>query len=64
MKKTEKKKLVLAKETLRTLGMELGRVAGGASDDMQGCIPYTADHTCTCTESCNCTSPSARFVCR
>jgi hypothetical protein len=50
MKKTVKK-LVLAKETLRTLDMELDRVAGG--------VTTTSDQCTGATEVC----PTGQFAC-
>lgn len=60
--KKRAKKLVLAKETLRSLELELERIVGGMSE--VGCA-YTNEATCGCASAdCTATSPSNRVVCR
>lgn len=55
------RKLVLSKETLRSLDVELRQIVGGETDF--GCI-ISNRISCGCTDTCTGTSPSVRVVCR
>jgi len=51
MKKKQAKKLVLAKETVRSLNVRRGQIAGGTTTATDECA-YTFDHTCGQTNTC------------
>ncbi len=62
-KKTTAKKLVLAKETLRSLDSALRQVVGGTETELTCAI--SNQQTCGClTDTCTAQQPSQRVVCR